>query len=300
MKKVLLSCCAFTLLFLFQNCNEMENPNYPAEPFIEFKEIKFIEVGGVADWDTLKLTFSYRDGDSDLGLDHQLKEHRDYPYHPFDLFVENGVGDTTRVTPTYYTGYQLSVEQNPYPNGKLITHKTRLKAPYNFLPEFNPSQDWCSTHYNQLSIEVPEHLKLVDESFNLGDTLHFAANKNYIQVHDYLLFEYNPDHNNISVKLYLSDDGITFTGFDWFTNFCYNYDGRFPVISEKSGTIKIGPFKIRIKNPWEGTFTYSMSNTSFLPLFGDKFGKIVVTIKDRALHTSNIMETPVFKLKDIH
>src|SRR6188508_253663 len=42
--------------------------SYPVEPFIKFESLKFKVSPRASDMDTLKLTFSFRDGDNDLGL----------------------------------------------------------------------------------------------------------------------------------------------------------------------------------------------------------------------------------------
>jgi hypothetical protein len=87
--------------------------------------------------------------------------------------------------------------------------------------------------------------------------------------------------------------------FDWFEEFCITYDGRFPYFGQGTGKFNAPPFKIKAKTPWEGEITYSMVCPCFIPLFSTNTLKLKITIKDRALHTSNTIETPEFTLDGI-
>lgn len=150
-----------------------------------------------------------------------------------------------------------------------------------------------------MQLLVSEESEALDENYNILDTLIDQLNKKYFLIEEPLLYERNENHNNIFVEFYISDDGINFTKFDWFEEFCIDYNGRFPLILDYRGTFKSGPFKIKAKTPWEGEITYSMPNSSFLALFQSKKLKLKITIKDQALHASNTIETPVFTLDEI-
>ncbi|MCW5910702.1 MAG: hypothetical protein KIT62_06490 [Cyclobacteriaceae bacterium] len=109
-------------------------------------------------------------------------------------------------------------------------------------------------------------------------------------VQDTLYFELNPDHYNIEIDFLVKNTDGTFTEFDWTTEFDYpncglTYDGRFPILYED-----------RSGSPLEGTIRYGMGSTGFRILFSLKTIKLRVQIKDRALHRSNIIETPEFTL----
>lgn len=270
----------------------MVNPNYPIEPSIEFKSIQFIETSLVSEFDTLKLKIKYRDGDSDLGLDDNYLEP---PYNPYFLFLEDGSGDTIKVYTEIIYGYE--VVKNPLEiTGKLVNDKTRLKPNYEYLPEYNPNS--C-LNYNYMQLLVSEESEALDENYNILDTLIDQLNKKYFLIEEPLLYDRNENHFNIFVEYYISDDGVNFTRFDWFEEFCFDYNGRMPLILDYHGTIKAGPFTIKAKTPWEGEISYSMNGTTFKVLFQAKKLKLKITIKDQALHTSNIIETPVFTLDEI-
>ena len=69
-KKILpLSCCLIlTALSLFQFC--VQPPDYPDEPVIEFKNLsKTTMIQSALGVDSVTITFSYTDGDGDLGFE---------------------------------------------------------------------------------------------------------------------------------------------------------------------------------------------------------------------------------------
>jgi hypothetical protein len=297
--KKLFSVFLFLALGLVLSQCELENPNYPVEPSINFKNIEFTEVPGAGTNDSLILTINYRDGDKDLGLTNDWNEieYSRYPYHQTYYFLEDGAGDTTRVyselikieTGEYYY-YILKVPNNA--TGKLVTNKTRLKPNYGYLPEY--------IHNNCLQylvdrILVPDYL--ADNTYNIQDTVFIAPNQRYFLIDDPLLYEFNENFFNIFVEFYISDDGLNFTEFNWM-KYCYNYNLRFPFL-EGTGIFKSGPFQIVAKTPWKGEIRYGLANPSFLAIFGTKKMKLKIKIKDRALHTSNVIETPVFTLDEI-
>ena len=283
-------------LAFIQSCNnDLENPHYPDVPSIKFVDVKFIEVGDVSDYDTLKLTISYRDGDSDLGLSSLDINDYLFPYHSEDLFLENGVGDTLRVR-TAIVGDRLVINSIPQA-GTLVTHATREKPNYGYLPEYDPTS--CVNYIFFYSLFVREDLGIIDGSFNIIDTV-MINGQDYIEIRESLLYKINDNHYNMFVEFYVFNGG-DFQRYDWFEEFCLTYDGRFPVIGDKpGGTFKSGPFKVNIKTPWEGKIIYNMPNTSFPAILGENtMLKLAITIKDRALHTSNTVITPEFTLEGI-
>jgi hypothetical protein len=74
--------------------------------------------------------------------------------------------------------------------------------------------------------------------------------------------------------------------FDWFEEFCIDFNGRFPVLTNQEG-------------PLEGTIRYAMPNSSFLALFSVKTLRLKVSIRDRALNLSEEVTTPQFTLDGI-
>ena len=108
---------------------------------------------------------------------------------------------------------------------------------------------------------------------------------------DTLYFQRNPDHWNITVKYFVRKNGI-YSEFDWETALdplCSDsFNGRFPILSDQSSN-----------SPLEGRLRYGMTSTGFTLIFRNDTMKLQVRIKDRALHASNIIETPDFVLKNI-
>lgn len=109
------------------------------------------------------------------------------------------------------------------------------------------------------------------------------------QVLDTLYIELNPDHYNIYVDFLVKQPNGTFQEFDFLTEYCTTFDGRFPILSED----------VSQKNPLEGTIRYAMGSVGFLLQFSIKTLKLRVQIQDRMLNKSNTIETPEFTLQSI-
>lgn len=114
-------------------------------------------------------------------------------------------------------------------------------------------------------------------------------NSSVPQVIDTVYFELNPDHYNIFVDFLVKQNDGSFQEFDWRTEFCSTYDGRFPILAKNSD--------LSLNNPIEGTLKYAMLSTGFKLQFSIKTVKLRIQIQDRALNKSNIIETPEFQFK---
>jgi hypothetical protein len=288
LKKISLSVLSVSLLSSIQSCdNGLENPGYPDVPSIKLEKIKFIETGSESDYDTLKFTISYKDGDRDLGLSSLDENDFLFPFHYEDYFLEDGTGDTIPIQTALIDNYGIGINSIPQ-SGTLVTNATREKVNYEYLPAYNPNS--CVNYSFSSEFLVRKNLNIIDESFNITDTVTINS-VDFVKIAE--------NHFNISVDFYVFRNG-SFEKFDWFEEYCIMYDGRFPLIVDKpGGTFKYGKFKINIKTPWEGKITYSMPNSSFLSIFGNSTVKLAITIKDRALNTSNTIFTPEFTLEDI-
>jgi hypothetical protein len=162
---------------------------------------------------------------------------------------------------------------------------------------FDPAS--CINYTSGSHLLASEDDNLIDETYNIQDTITIDG-ESYFLVDEKLLYALNENHFNIFVEFYISEDGLNFTEFDWFEEFCISFNGRFPLLLDYYGqTVKAGPFKIKLKTPWEGEITYSMVSWNYLALFNTKTLKLRITIKDRALHTSNVLETLPFTLEGI-
>ncbi len=109
---------------------------------------------------------------------------------------------------------------------------------------------------------------------------------------DTILVEINENHYNYFVRFYPKKNG-QYTEFDWRdAPYFQTFDGRFPLLNRD---ISDGQLKER---PLEGTLRYGMTSSGWLFLFRDSL-KISIQIQDRALHKSNIVESPDFTLESI-
>ena len=256
-------------------------PEFSILPEISFSKIEFKETPAAGDLDTLILYINFKDGDGDLGLN---DDYLDEPYNDFFYFLSDGLGDTTKFSTSIVyttTGTPYFLLNSGNATGKLVTNRTRLEPNYGYLPEYDPNS--C-LNYNVTQLLVPE--STVDASYNIVDTLENQANAVFYVIEDEaLLFEKNIYHNNIDVK-FLVNEGGNFVEFDWYKEFCIDFNGRFPFLPTQNG-------------PLEGTIRYAMPNSSFLALFSIKELKLEVMIRDRALNQSKKISTPAFTLDGI-
>ncbi len=180
-----------------------------------------------------------------------------------NLTFKDGDGDlgldASEDAPPYNNKYYFV-----FPDGKFITYKTkRTVAGYDTLPAFVKP-------YSCINWEI------------------FRENS---VVKDTLYFQLNPDYYNITIDFLIKNGDGTFSEFDLTKEFDYpfcggTFDGRFPIL-----------FKDKPGAPLEGTIRYGMGSTGFKAFFSIKTLKLRIQIKDRALHKSNIIETPEFTLQ---
>lgn len=237
-------------------------PEYSSTPQIEIEgNVRFKEVGTNSDMDSLVLTISFKDGDGDLGLG---TDEIDSPYNEQNFFLDK--------------------------NGKLITVRTTAADldPGDVIPPFEKPYNCLNYLYD--SLFVPESQKSVfDETYNVADTF-LSGSVRYYTLLDTFYIEKNPNHYNITVEFLTKNGDGTFSTYDWRTVYDYpacgeTFDGRFPILNDGNS------------HALEGTLSYAMKSNGFLPLLGSKTLKLRVQIKDRALHSSNIIETGEFTLR---
>lgn len=104
---------------------------------------------------------------------------------------------------------------------------------------------------------------------------------------DTIYFELNENHYNIFIDFLVKQNDGTFQEFDWRTEFCTTYDGRFPILAKNKDLSVAGPI--------EGTLRYAMLSTGFKFQFSVKTLKLRIQIQDRLLNKSNIIETTEFQ-----
>ncbi len=275
----------FFFSILFGAC--FDPPTFPVTPEIEFKSIVFVEGKTFIDNDSLNLTIRFKDGDGDLGLP---ANEIDQPYNNLNLFlVNNGeleaVGTTLR-----YNDLPPFIDPAPGQTGKLASVRTRNDPGFGSLPPYTIPYSCINYIYDSVYISE-EDKNIFDGSYNLYKTLTAPNLPNVYVLLDTFYYELNTFHNNITVDFLVKNNDGTFSEFDWASEFCVSdnapgisFDGRFPVLAEKSG-------------PLEGELKYAMVSSGFLALFSVKTLKLRIQVYDRALNKSNIIETPEFTLR---
>lgn len=275
-------------------------PEFPVVPQIEFVRVEFIDSKDPSDFDSLNLYINFKDGNGDLGFGRTARELSD-PYHSAVFYQENNGNLEPLATEWGYIGddeYELLHIPNPQ-LGKLVVFRTRKKPQYSFLP----GPDKCGgsntlKYYDYLGGPVDpdgggDGRRLLIRAADKGalDPLtelvdSFPRTKpEYYQIRDTLYYTPNPNHYNIEVDFLVKDPSAPggFTEFDWREQYCTTYDGRFPVFADGENSV-------------DGTLRYSMTSFSFTTIFSIKTLKLRVSIKDRALNRSNVVETSEFTL----
>jgi hypothetical protein len=166
-------------------------------------------------------------------------------------------------------------------NGKLLTFRSRSNPKYAYLPPLESPYNCTNYTDPRQTLYFPE--TAVDNTYHIVDSKIINGVK-YAGVADVIYFENNDNHFNITVDFYVRGANGTFTEFDWRVQDCnQSFDGRFPILKDDEKSA-------------EGILRYTMSSAGFLATFGHQTLKLRVTIKDRALHSSNTIETPEFTL----
>jgi hypothetical protein len=264
-----------------------DSPEYSISPKITFNNIQYKVTPDPTDADSLIIFIDFKDGNGDMGLNDDF---RDDPYHERNFYFEDGATSNIKSVGTVLQG----VNKAPYPttipmivdvpSGKLVTHRTRQKPGFGYLPAFNSGNLGCRDYTTEYLLIAPSAKNAIDASYAILDTLTDNALNQYYLIRDTIYFTRNLNHYNILVRFYQSTGG-PFTEFSWEDEFCTTFNGRYPVLTDKTG-------------PLEGTIRYAMTSTGFTPLFSIRNLRLDVIVKDRALNKDSI-RTPDFTLDQI-
>lgn len=265
---------------------------YPVIPKIEFQNLEFFESTITGGYDSLVLQFKFQDGDGDIGLEAEIHHE---PYHPLNYFlakdgnlypVSTFVGTTNDSPPRIFSPIiYLGGDQQ----GKLATLKTKDQPGYEFMP------DNSCLHYRKETVYVIDFdSRIIDDSYNIVDTLEDVSPKLFKVVESFYI-EKNENANNIYVDFLVEQPDATFEKFDLEKELCTTFDARIPDISKSRNNFTNGPFQIRKLSNTKGAIIYALRSRGFRTVFGGKKVKLRVYIKDRALHSSNIVETNIIQ-----
>jgi hypothetical protein len=280
-------------------------PEYNNVPNIEFEGVSFSKSPNGQD--SLVVSVSFKDGDGDLGLSANSGPDTESPYHEINFFsndngalypingirIENFSGytykkaKTTPRDPSYYIEPEKATAE-------LITLQSRNDG--FTLPAFTPPYDcflneesYLNERQNPDTIFIfRENSYLIKDKMTIVDTLvrNGDPNEYYFVVVDYFYIKTNPYQYNFKVQFFVKNNDGSFSEFDFRREYCETHDGRFPRLTDKDRAL-------------EGVINYSMVSSGFLATFSIKTLKLAITIYDRALNTSNTVETPEFRLEEI-
>lgn len=245
---LILSALFIFLLLSASSC--YEEPEFPVEPEISFKDVTFYDTPEPTD--SLVISIGFKDGDGDLGL---RGNELDAPYHSFS-FEDDG-------------------------NGNLLTINSN-----DTMPPF--ARPYSCTNYVLGKIDANGYFYYYSTSDSSPYKQTFGG-----ATPDTLYTTPNPYYYNIYLQFLVKrDEG--FVPFDWTTappgGGCgIAPNGRFPILYDPDLPDK----------PISGTLTYKFTNNGLLPYFRNETLKLRVYIIDRALHKSNVVESPVFTLEEI-
>jgi len=152
--------------------------------------------------------------------------------------------------------------------GEYVTYGHRFRPGFESLPPYEDP-------YNCLNYKIEPKIGNVV----VHDTVYFVRNENYY---------------NFLIDFLIKDNDGTFKKFYWetFAGCTEGFDARF-----KPADLGLdNPAK---SSPIEGELTYSMGSIGFPIVLRNKTFKFRIRIKDRAHHTSNVVESPEYTLQDI-
>jgi hypothetical protein len=260
-----------------------DQPQLPNKPQIDFEDIYFQEAKAVGERDELVVTVSFSDGDGDLGLS---ATDIDPPYHDVNYYLAND-GDIVELKKrTVRDDLPQFLEVPPNATGKLVTVRTPEDPAYkDLIPSYIDDHASC-TYYTYTKVYVEEtDSRIFDDSYNFT-VLSYPNRAPVYELVDTFYYRRNPSYTNIDIEFWVNN-GNGFELFDWEKEFCtISFNQRFPVLSDKKG-------------PLEGNLEYSMATSGMKTVFGNKTLKLRIRIRDRALNSSNEIETPEFTLDKI-
>jgi hypothetical protein len=274
--------------FLLAGINAcFEPPQFSDAPEIAFNKIEFKVTPDFGVTDTLILYIDFKDGDGNIGFNKSNLKHSSEPFHPYTYYLETAGGgirpvgtEEVNITAPAPIPSQVSLLKATAPLGKLVTHRTRLKPGYGFLPPFTPDDLGCRNYIVSYLIVPFESLSTIDSNYNVVAT----SQSGDALLQDTLYFDTNPNYYNIRIRFYQKVNGV-FQEFSWEDEFCSTFNGRLPLLSDSN-------------SPLEGTIRYNMQSTGFLALFSVKTLALDVIITDRSLRSDSI-RTPEFTLDRI-
>ncbi|MEO1255888.1 MAG: hypothetical protein AAFY41_13550, partial [Bacteroidota bacterium] len=258
---------------------------FPDTPRIEFEDVFFVDADNAQD--SLVLTFSFEDGNGDIGLSNQ--DDAFPPYHFSNVILD---ADSLIVTDT-------SAYNPPY-----------IKAAISLLPVVVRLRDGLNEQTGEPRFRevVVSEFRRVDNFVSIGDedprigasqcddfldfTFHFpvevAPNVDDLSSTTVRgLIERNDTYYNLVIEFYEQrpDGTEQLIDFNSIFNACTEpFSGRIPIFDPTGN---------------QGSITYTMKSNGFNGGLGGKPVKLRFYVLDRGLNQSNIVDTEFFFLEDI-
>jgi hypothetical protein len=263
-------------------------PEFAIEPVITLDDMYLIVSNTPSVPDSLVIILSFKDGDGDLGLENTLDANPAHFFSPFNIrnfyltrdnqLVKIASGPTNFNAPRFYDVIDVLEE-----TGKLVTKRTIDRGNYPGIPAYSPGS--CVWAIDTMYVDSRDGI--IDKStVNVIDSVTKTSYPKVYVVVDTFYVEQNPYRNNITVEFWEQPtNGGDLVPVN-FGNACLPaFDGRFPVLSYKDeGT------------PLEGVLTYSLKSNEIRNRLTFNFFKLKIKIQDRALHTSNEIETKLVSI----
>lgn len=263
MNKYLVAIIAGLVILSLEGC--FDPPEFPVEPEIKFKDIRFVEVDGQ---DSLILVFDFRDGDGDFGI---YKDEDTPPFHRFNVILDS----TARFV--YNSEFDLYVLTNA--NIPVIEYGDKgNRSPYYLVTNYGTLVDTFSS----TPIALPE--------YNICDYLFvpdLEGDTTTQDKEDTVLIAQNPYLFNLHLKFFRKRRGQLedITDLLGASSCSPAFNGQVPVFDDDN-----------MGRPLNGTITYPMISSGFKPTFLVDSIIVEFYIYDRALHQSNVVRSPAFTL----
>jgi hypothetical protein len=267
------------LLCIALGCEEGE-PDYPIEPYIEFKTITYEDGATEVDQDTITFKISYRDGDGDLGRSH---ENDSSPFNRFYAFtVDNGIVSKHPLEPVTNFTFTLNVNSSS-PSQRVITKSLRAGNEITGVPEFN-NETACD---NYVMTEIkPSLAGIMPLSSDEVDNGFY---------YDTILIERNEYYYNILIDFFIQEGDGEFVKWEFppypFPVCSDSFYGIMPIID---GNKRDANFIVK-GNRTSGSITMELRAYELRYYLENKKVKLRIQIIDNAQHKSNIVETDVLQ-----
>jgi hypothetical protein len=270
--KALKTLLLFTFSIVVTSC--FDSPEFGDIPRIEYKDIYYGVSTDPDKADSLVVMLEFEDNNGDLGLG---DAYRNEPFHEFDFHLTDGTSITSKVRVHYDDPNSIGFLDIPEGvTGKLVRQGESIPG----LPEPN-----CFD-YKRVGVNIRyEDRHIFDANYSEPDTFPDYKNPVFFRLTEFFYVDPNENHTNITVRFFQNpnpqDPNSQFVE----SISCDSFDGRFEKLSDKG-------------SPLSGTMTYTMSSLDFSRL-NEGAWQLKITIKDRALHTSNEVSTRKFTLAEI-